>query len=477
VVHVALLGPLIIDTGQGRVLLSAPKERAVLEMLALRAGRVVTVESLHEGLWGDSPPLSAAKTAQTYISHLRRLLPSGTLTTAGRGYVLDVDEGSVDAACFEAALREGRELHRASELHEAADRLADALGLWRGPPCSDLTEYSWASAEVVRLEALRHEAEDETIDVRLGLGEHERLVAEIEASVAAAPLRERRWGQLMLALYRCGRQADALRAFAKLRMQLADELGISPSVELSSLEQAVLMQSPELRYQPASSRPGRGRDTPGHVPMTGRSVWPIPASRFVGRTAELGELAKLLDDHRLVTLAGVGGCGKTRLALELAGQVKDEFPGGAFFVEPASTTVPDLVPVAVAEALAVRPQSERPLADIIGEVLGTRETLVVLDNCEQVVTAVATFADRLLRIAPGLRLLATSRDPLRGRDHLARATANGAVAGNDRHRGLRGRRAVLRQGCRGPAGPRARCKYFGRGRRDCFPPGRFAPGD
>jgi predicted ATPase/DNA-binding SARP family transcriptional activator len=408
-VDIALLGPLEVRVGQGTVLLNAPKERAVLEALALRAGSPVGAESLCTALWGDGAPSSASKVLQTYVSHLRRLLPPGCIVTSSGNYTLQVGLGSVDAARFGHAVHQAAEQRTAGELRAAALALREGLGLWRGRPCPELTEHSWASAEVVRLEELRRGAVEELADVRLGLGEHAGVVAGLEAAVAEEPLRERRWAQLILALYRSGRQADALRAFARLRKSLAEELGIDPSPELVALEQSVLDQSPELEYRPLpDGAPGAGRG-----PKRGLGALPRPANSFVGRDSEVAEVSKLVAERRLVTLAGAGGCGKTRLASEVAAAVASRLGGGAHFVALAPVTDPGLVPLAMAEALGVRPQSERALAQVMAEVVGHRETLVVVDNCEHVVGAVGELVEDLLQGAPGLRVLATSRDPLR----------------------------------------------------------------
>ena len=246
--YVAVLGPLELRLAHGPVALGARKERAVLEMLALRAGQPVPTESLWSGLWGDSAPRSAAKVLQSHISHLRHVLPPGAIATLGRGYVLQLDQGAVDASRFERSLQETAEQRDAGDLAEAARTLRQALRLWRGDPCPELTGHSWASAAVARLEELRRQAEDELSDLRLALGEHDRLVGDLEAAVASEPLRERRWGQLMVALYRAGRQADALRAYARLRENLAEQLGISPSAELVALERSVLAQSDDLDH-------------------------------------------------------------------------------------------------------------------------------------------------------------------------------------------------------------------------------------
>jgi predicted ATPase/DNA-binding SARP family transcriptional activator len=407
-VQLALLGPLEVTSGQGRVVLSAPKERAVLEMLALRAGRPVPAELLCEGLWGQNEPPSAAKALHTYIAHLRRVLSPGCIVTVSGAYLLQIGPGAVDAARFERAVHEARQLSEAGDSRSAASVLQEGLRLWRGRPCPELTEHSWANAETARLEELRREAEDELAELHLALGEGTRLVGELEARVAAEPLRERRWAQLMLAYYRAGRQADALRAFARLRSTLAEELGVSPSADLVALEQKVLLQSPELgeRRLPTEA-------ATGPAPPLGAAPLQRPASSFFGRAGQVDEVATLVAERRLVTLAGAGGCGKTRLAQEVAASLAGHFPGGVHFVALAPLADPSLVPLAIAEALGVRPQSGRRPDEVVAEVIGHRETLAVLDNCEHLVQVVAELVEGLLSAAPGFRVLATSREPLR----------------------------------------------------------------
>ncbi len=407
-VQVALLGPLEVRLEKGPVELPAPKQRAVVEMLALRPGRPVTAELLIAGLWGESPPASAAKVLQTYVSRLRKAMPEQCLLTSGNAYSLKLEPGSVDALRFERAVREASQRTETGDARGAVVVLAQALDLWRGRPCEELVEHSWATAEVARLEEMRREAEDDLADLRLAIGEHNAMVGQLEAAVAAEPLRERRWAQLMLGYYRSGREADALRAFGRLRSALAEELGLRPSAELAALEQKVLLQSPELDHGPFAAEAFGGRSP---VPLSG--ALPRPASSFVGRVEEVAEVAKLVGERRLVTLAGAGGCGKTRLAQEVAASMAALFSEGAHFVALAPLADPSSVPLAVAEALGVRPQSGRPITQVVAEVVGHRQTLAVLDNCEHLVGAVAEVVEELLQGAPGLRVLATSREPLR----------------------------------------------------------------
>ena len=273
----------------------------MLEMLALRAGQPVAAESLWSGLWGGSAPPSAAKVLQGHISHLRQVLPPGAIATKGSGYVLQLDRRAVDASRFEECVQEAGRQQSAGNLAQAAGALRQALSLWRGQPCPELTEHSWATAAVARFEELRRQAEDELADVRLALGEHDRLVGDLEAAVASEPLRERRWAQLMLALYRAARQAEALRAFTRLRENLADQLGVSPSAELVALERSVLAQSADLDYRPFRGLvPASPRTKQGAL----RGTVPSPASAFVGRAEELAEVADLVVKRRLVMLAG-----------------------------------------------------------------------------------------------------------------------------------------------------------------------------
>ena len=257
-----------------------------------------------------------------------------------------------------SAVQEAGEQQSAGNLAEAARALRQALSLWRGQPCPELTEHSWATAAVARFEELRRQAEDELADVRLALGEHDRLVGDLEAAVASEPLRERRWAQLMVALYRAGRQAEALRAYARLRENLAEQLGISPSAELVALERSVLAQSADLDYRPFQGlAPASPRTNQGAL----RGTVPSPADAFVGRAEELAEVADLVVKRRLVMLAGPAGCGKTRLAIEVATKLSKSFAGGAHFAALAPVSDPTSVPDAVADALGVRPESTRPI--------------------------------------------------------------------------------------------------------------------
>jgi DNA-binding SARP family transcriptional activator len=347
---VALLGPLVIVDGDGvERSLPARKERAVLAILALRVGRVVSASELIAYLWGDNPPRSAAKTLQTYVSALRRVLPAGTIETTGGGYRLCVPPAQVDVVSFERLIRRGRQGGQAGDYVQAVALLEAALGLWRGEPLAELADQPAGVGEAARLVELRLAGEEELADSRLALGEHATLVGELEQAVAAEPLRERRWAQLMLALYRCGRQADALRAYQRLRAQLREQLGIEPGPEVRMLEERILLQKPDLDWQapagavghaerdvltgphrqPPDGGQARGGGVQSPTALTVGPAWSLPAPllrasrrNLVGRKVELDRLARRLGegkhDAQLVLVSGEPGVGKTRLAAALA---------------------------------------------------------------------------------------------------------------------------------------------------------------
>jgi class 3 adenylate cyclase/tetratricopeptide (TPR) repeat protein len=246
--EVKLLGPLEVRIDGRVVELRRPKQRALLALLALRAGGVVSTDRLVDELWGEAPPRSAVGSLQNLVSDLRKALGPEALVTRSPGYVLDIDRELVDAHRFERLLRDARE--------GGAETLREALALWRGQPLAELASEPFVQAEVARLEELRAAAREELFDVEIELGHHAQLVAELEAFVAEHPLRERPRGQLMLALYRSGRQADALEAYRHARETLVDELGLEPSSELQRLEQAILRHDPSVDLErPPSKTP------------------------------------------------------------------------------------------------------------------------------------------------------------------------------------------------------------------------------
>jgi predicted ATPase/DNA-binding SARP family transcriptional activator len=396
VVEFGILGP-VQAVRDGRVLgLGGPRRRALLALLLVAAGRVVPAERLAEELWGDSPPPGAAGTLRAHVSRLRTLLsPDASLLTQGGGYALAAGPGQLDAAQFERLSAAGREALERGEAAVAAGRFREALGLWRGRALADVAEVEPLAREAARLEELRLVANEGRIEADLALGLAAELTGELKALVAEHPVRERLWRLLVLALYRDGRQADALATYRRAREMLAEELGIEPGEELRQLEQAVLRQ-----------------EVPAAAPHRARHNLPVRLTSFVGREEDLATVAGLLGRARLVTLTGAGGAGKTRLALECAAGVVDRFPDGVWLAGLAGIADPGLVPSLVMEALGVRQSGEAAVMDALRWRLRSAELLLVLDNCEHLLGACADLVTRLLGGCPGLRVLATSREPL-----------------------------------------------------------------
>jgi predicted ATPase/DNA-binding SARP family transcriptional activator len=377
------------------VSLGGPRPRAVLALLALEAGRVLPAGRLVEDVWRDSPPPGAAKTLRSYISRLRaQVSPDAVLAARGGGYVLLVDPVIVDAVRFERLVAAGQALLGGGEAAAAADRFREALALWRGRALADVCVVEPLAREAARLEELRLSAVEGRIEADIELGLHADVTGELEGLVAEHPLRERLWRLLVLALYRAERQADALAAYRRARDMMATELGLEPGPELRRLEQAVLRQEVPAPPPPA------------------RHNLPAALTSFVGREQDLTKLEGLLAQARLITLTGTGGTGKTRLALEAGARVAGRFPDGAWLAELAGIADPGLVAAQVMGALGVRQAGDVPVLEALTYRLRSAELLLILDNCEHLLDACAQLSGALLRASPGLRVLATSREPL-----------------------------------------------------------------
>jgi predicted ATPase/DNA-binding SARP family transcriptional activator len=346
-------------------------------------------ERLVDALWGDRPPASAISSLQVYVHGLRRAVGADRLETRGNAYRVRVEPDELDVARFERLLAEARDAPPA----HAEELLANALALWRGDALADLGD-SPVRAAAATLEDLRLQALELRVDARLALGEHREVVAELEELVAAEPYRERLREQLVLALYRSGRQQDALEAYQDARRAL-DELGVEPGPALRELERAVLRHDPALAVDARAEAP--------------RLRLPVAPTPLVGRRLELAAVEAMLrrDDVRLVTLTGPGGSGKTRLALAVAEHLAPEVRGGAAFVDLSSIRDPELIVPTIGQALGVADAPE------VEQRLATTSLLLVLDNLEQLAADAAPLLARLLANAPRLRLLATSRVPLR----------------------------------------------------------------
>ena len=403
--RVALLGGLeVCDDDERGIAIAGAKLRALLAMLALHVGRVVPADQLIDSLWGEAPPAGARNSLQGMVSKLRRVLGSGDLVAMrGSGYALELPVESVDVGRFEQLVARGRSVALDGDLASAVTALTEADSLWRGDALADFAYEEFAAVAIARLAELRVAALEERLDLELQLGRHQAAVVDLEALVAAHPLRDRPRGLLMTALYRAGRQADALATFHDGRRRMVDELGLEPGADLRRLEAAILTQDPTLDW------PGEAT-TPVPRPTTPLSTDPtIPGSlnQLIGRDEAVRDLVALLADSRLVTLVGPGGVGKTQLALEAARIVSATMAYGGRFVELAPVRDPAQVRTAIAAALDV-PDPAR-----LGEMIGRRELLILLDNCEHVIATAAEVVEDLVRRCPGLRILATSREGLR----------------------------------------------------------------
>jgi DNA-binding SARP family transcriptional activator len=309
--RIGILGPVEL-MGEEPVPLGGVKERCLLAALAVRCGEAVSAASLVDALWGDDPPRTAAKTLQNYVLRVRRALARAkgpAIVTLPDGYRLQAAPAAVDAGLADHLIGEGRRQMAAGEVAGAARLLRQALELWRGPALAEFADRPFAAAEALRLEELRESALEDLFDAELALGRHHEVIGGLEALVASGPLRERRWGQLMVALYRDGRQAEALDAFARLRQILRQDLGVDPGAELRRAHEAILRQSPELAWRPRQ-RPGQ---------MAGRG--------YFGRVREMSRLLARFDDAAagrggVVLLAGEPGIGKSHALRQLADEAR-----------------------------------------------------------------------------------------------------------------------------------------------------------
>ena len=568
-----MLGPLQVVADGETLPLGGVKQRSVLALLLLRAGTVVSQDELVDAVWGESGGVSSVRSLQVYVSNIRRILArhnssgSSRIHRQGTGYVLDLDSAHLDVTRFEELAAEGREALRELRPEKARARLGEALALWRGRPLADFAYQEWARRETDRLDELRLAAVGDRIEADLVLGRHGELVAELEQLTAEHPYREALAGQLMVALYRSGRQADALAAYQEARRRLVDALGIEPGAPLRELEKRILAQDPALAAPAVAAALPEGTvtflltdvegstralehlgseaygdalrahqrviraaldrhggvevDTQGdsflcafssardaaeaaqriHEELAGgplhvraglhtgeplldggryigldvhraariaaaghggqiilsastagvlgptslplhdlgeqrlkdlsepirlyqlgdgdfpplrtihRSNLPVPATPFIGRSAEVAEIAGMLAGRaRLVTLTGPGGSGKTRLALQAAAEVAEEFPDGLTWQALAPLRDPDLVTPSLAGTLGVK--ADEASVDAIGTALAGQRRLLVIDNCEHLLPGVAVEIARLREACPSVTLLVTSRERL-----------------------------------------------------------------
>ncbi len=419
--QVRLLGPIdILIHGEPRPV-HGLRRQAVLAVLALHCGEVVSTDHLMEAVWGGTAPVTASNSMQSHVSYLRGLMGTKTaILTRSPGYLLNLPGDGTDVRLAERLLRES------ANSAEAISRLQTALALWRGEPMGELAELPWRPAQSERLNVLRMQLRQALSQARLAAGEHSALVPELEQMVTDCPLDERLHGQLMLALYRSGRQADALAAYHRLRQALDDDLGIEPSQFLRDLQTAILNQDPALNAAPPVAWPGpaapnAAAPTTTAPALPGLAQLPSALPGFTGRTAELACLDATMATMALAAISGTAGVGKTALAVHWAHRVAAQFPDGQLYVnlrgfDPAGAGAalePSLALHGFLDALGVPanrvPEDLAAQSALFRSLVADKRILLMLDNARS-----ADQVRPLLPGSPGCLTLVTSRDQLAG---------------------------------------------------------------
>ncbi|MEV6521377.1 BTAD domain-containing putative transcriptional regulator [Longispora sp. NPDC051575] len=439
-----ILGPLRVSDDTRPVVLGARNLRILVATLLCQPNRAVAVDTLLDAIWDSAPPRTAGKNLHVYVHQLRRTIGETRVVRHPHGYELVVHDGELDADVFRALVRQGGRAVARDDLRTGQDLLARGLALWRGPALDDLANLAVLRETVVHLTEQRLAAVEDRVDVQLALGSHHDAVAELSALVLEHPLRERLRGQLMLALYRSGRQAEALLRYQDGRRILADELGIEPSPELQRLQLTILRgdgaEPPTLRGD-GPERPALRGDGP--EPPAGADPHPGPprqlpadVAAFTGRAAEVAEISRLLAGAATVCVAGMGGVGKTTLAVRVAHEAQDRYADGCLFVDLRGTDPdpPDSHQVmgSVLRCLGLPgsaiPEDRQARAGLYRTRLTASDLLLVLDNAAD---------ERQVRplVPPGGRcgLLVTSRRLLAGLDdvHVVELTVLPAAAAVD----------------------------------------------
>ena len=410
-VKFSVLGPLIVTDGGNALTIGGPRQRRLLAQLIMRANEVVSLDRLAETIWDDEPvPDAAPRIVRSYVSRLRRSLqpeaPAEELRSLIRsrspGYVLEVEPDRIDAVRAERLTGEASDRLALGEADAALALFTDAFGLWSGRPYGEFADEEWAYVEAQRLEALRIRVVEGRIECRLALGRHAEVIGELEGLTTIHPLHERFWLQLMLAHYRCNRQADALRAYRVAREVLAEEVGLAPSQPLQALEQRILAQDVDLMVRTSTTRPG---------PVDAGRL-PMPRSRTIGRESAITRVEDSIRACRLTTIVGVGGVGKTRIAMEAARSIQRDVGRQVWWVELAPVGDRDDVLTAIAAGLGLDPISGEDLISAIVAAIRDEPLLLALDNCEHVIDPVCEVVDAILSQCPDATILATSREAL-----------------------------------------------------------------
>jgi len=421
----SVLGPLEVAGPDGVLPITGRNERIVLAALVGWAGDVVSSDRLAEALWGEEPPRSSMKVIQNLVMRLRKVLGSEVIATRPGGYVLRADSDAIDVRRFHRFVAEGRAAANDEAWEASASSLAAAIELWRGQPLVEIDHWQLGQWEAARLEEQHRAVTEEFAEAELACGKHREALARLYNMVSEEPLREHRWALLMLALYRCGQHAEALRSYQRA-CALLGELGLAPGPELSALERAI--GAGDLSVGPQTLgrlRVNDGSESIAVIDLTsglgggqgirpGSSAGNLPAqlTSFVGRDADLRGVAVALRHSRLVTITGAGGVGKTRLAIQVAKEVVGDYPDGALFCELAAATSSGELADAVAASIGARTRPAFTVEQSVVDRLRDTEILLVLDNCEHLVDDARRFAELVLHSCPRLHILATSRERL-----------------------------------------------------------------
>lgn len=377
----AVLGPVRGWRGPEELDLGTPQQRAVLAVLLLAEGRQVPVSALVDALWGSGPPKAAAGTLRTYISRLRQALAAdgrqSVIESAGTGYVLPMSTDSVDLGMFLQWTAQARAARATGDVTKAADFLRDALGLWQGEPLAGLPgEY--AESQRARLTELQLAALEDRLGLEIELGEHVAAAAELRTLAAAHPLREQLSKLQMLALYRAGRQADALAVFDRARHTLSDELGIDPGPALREMHQRILQTDQSLI---GTAVPAPRPKVAAVAPAGARVPCPLPVgmTSLFGREQAIDEVVGLIERSgvRLVTLTGSGGVGKTRLVVAVGERLRDRFGAGTVFVPLDTVTDPRLVMPAIGRMAGADLSNAGSPLDALVEMFGDSAWLLI----------------------------------------------------------------------------------------------------